>query len=317
MGVRGWALSSSGEAVGVYGKSESTSGIGVRGEATFLVGGTNPSYGVEGLNHRDQGAGVRGQGPTLGVEGAATANFGIVSGVHGTSSSTQGRGVQGTATAASGQPHGVYGSATSPSGIGVGGYATATTGLNFGVFGSTTSASGYAGYFSGRVQMSSSLNVLGNLSVGGIKNFKIDHPLDPAHKYLVHASVESSEMLNIYSGTVVLDAQGAATVQLPEWFEALNRDFRYQLTCVGGYAPVYISAKVRQGRFGIAGGMPGLEVSWQVTGVRSDAHALAHPMAVEEEKPLEERGTYLDPEAHGQPAALARDYKITSALPRE
>ncbi len=29
----------------------------------------------------------------------------------------------------------------------------------------------------------------------GVKDFKIDHPLDPTNKYLYHSSVESSEMM--------------------------------------------------------------------------------------------------------------------------
>lgn len=37
-------------------------------------------------------------------------------------------------------------------------------------------------------------------------------------------------MKNIYDGVVTTDAQGRATVQLPDWFEALNTEFRYQLT---------------------------------------------------------------------------------------
>jgi hypothetical protein len=338
-GVQGSVFATTGETVGVLGTSNSISGIGVRGEATFAVGGTDPTYGVEGINHRDLGAGVRGEGPTAGVQGTATETVNVATGVRGTSISAQGRGVlgeatattgialgvsgvsasisgravQGASTATTGTAYGVYGTAASSAGVGVRAAATATSGTNYGIIASTASASGYAGFFTGRVHVTSNLTVSGDLSVGGTKNFKIDHPLDPANRYLVHAAIESSEMLNMYSGTVVLDATGAATVRLPEWFEALNRDFRYQLTCIGGYAPVYVASEVRDGRFGIAGGRPGLKVSWQVVGARSDAHALAHPMAVEQDKPAEERGTYLDPEAHSQPAALGLDHRIGEA----
>src|SRR6185369_13917593 len=82
---------------------------------------------------------------------------------------------------------------------------------------------GFAGYFSGDV------NVQGTLSKSG-GSFKIDHPLDPAHKYLSHSFVESPDMMNIYNGIATLDASGTATVTLPDWLDALNRDFRYQLT---------------------------------------------------------------------------------------
>jgi hypothetical protein len=134
------------------------------------------------------------------------------------------------------------------------------------------------------------------------KDFKIDHPLDPATKYLVHASVESSEMMNIYSGNSALDANGAATVELPEWFEALNRDFRYQLTAVGRPGPgLYVAQKISGNHFTIAGGTLGGEVSWQVTGIRHDAYAKANPLVVEEKKNVRESGYYIHPELYGAP----------------
>ena len=77
---------------------------------------------------------------------------------------------------------------------------------------------------------------------------------------------------------------GEATVVLPDYFEALNEDFRYQLTCVGGFANVYIADKVNNNQFKIAGGAKDLEVSWQVTGVRHDKQALEHMPAIEEYK---------------------------------
>jgi hypothetical protein len=115
-------------------------------------------------------------------------------------------------------------------------------------------------------------------------------------------SVESDQMKTIYDGLVVLDDQGQAEVVLPAWFDALNGDVRYQLTCVGGYAPVYIAREVEQGRFVIAGGTPGLKVSWQLTGVRRDAFARTHPVPVEEPKSPADRGRFLAPEAFGMPA---------------
>jgi hypothetical protein len=145
-----------------------------------------------------------------------------------------------------------------------------------------------------------SVSVRGNFSATGTKNFRIDHPLDPANKYLYHASIESSEVLNLYSGNAVLDDSGEAVVQLPDWFEVINKDFRYQLTNVGGFAPVYIAEEVSGGHFKIAGGKPGAKVSWQVSGVRNDAWVKAHPWAVEEDKGAD-RGHYLTPELYGAP----------------
>ncbi len=159
------------------------------------------------------------------------------------------------------------------------------------------STGGPAAYLEGNV------TVTGTLTKGG-GSFKIDHPLDPANKYLSHSFVESPDMMNVYNGNVVLDASGEATVQLPDWFGALNRDYRYQLTCIGGFAPVYIADKVKDNRFRIAGGTPGLEVSWQVTGIRQDAYANAHRICVEADKPPDERGKYLHPAEFGQPASM-------------
>jgi hypothetical protein len=144
------------------------------------------------------------------------------------------------------------------------------------------------------------LNIAGTLSKTS-GSFKIDHPLDPANKYLYHSFVESPDMKNVYDGSVALDEQGEAEVELPEWFEALNKDFRYQLTCMGGFAPVYIAEEISSNRFKIAGGQPGMKVFWQVTGIRQDAYANAHRIRVEEQKSQAERGHYLHPEVFGQP----------------
>ena len=151
------------------------------------------------------------------------------------------------------------------------------------------------------VTIGEDLTVTGKITAG-TKDFRIDHPLDPANKYLYHASVESSEMMNIYTGNVILDGSGAASVQLPEWFEALNGDFRYQLTAIGAPATsLHIAQEVTNHQFGIAGGVPGMKVSWLVTGVRHDAFAQAHPLVTEVEKPSNERGSYVHPDLYGEP----------------
>ena len=144
------------------------------------------------------------------------------------------------------------------------------------------------------------INVSGSITAG-VKDFKIDHPLDPANKYLVHASIESSEMQNIYDGNITTDSQGHATVQLPEWFEALNTDFRYQLTVIGQFAQAIVARKIENNRFEIRTSAPNVEVSWQVTGVRQDAYAKAHPLVVEQEKEARLRGFYIHPELYGAP----------------
>ncbi len=198
---------------------------------------------------------------------------------------------------------GVVGESTS--GNGVAGITKSETAS--GVFG----AGHRAGMFNGNVGVS------GTLSVTGLKQFQIDHPLDPSNKYLVHASIESSEALNLYAGNVVLDHHGRALVRLPDWFEAVNVDFRYQLTAVGNSAPsLYVAKKIAGNQFTIAGGHPGQEVSWQVIAARNDIWAREHPMHVEEEKPAAERGTYIYPQGFGQPAQRSLSWKLHPDLMR-
>ena len=150
-------------------------------------------------------------------------------------------------------------------------------------------------------------NVTGNLSKAG-GSFKIDHPLDPENQYLYHSFVESPDMLNIYNGNVTLDARGEATVELPDYFEALNRDFRYQLTPIGAAFTPYVLAKVRGNQFRIAG-QPGAEVSWQVTGIRHDKWANENRIPVAQAKEPANRGRYLHPAAFGQPAERGIGYR--------
>ncbi|HEY0701461.1 MAG TPA: hypothetical protein VGD60_01720 [Candidatus Acidoferrales bacterium] len=159
--------------------------------------------------------------------------------------------------------------------------------------------------FAANVQVDGNLAVTGNLTKGG-GSFKIDDPIAPAEKYLSHSFVESPDMMNIYNGSVVLNARGEAVVQLPEWFDALNRDFQYQLTAIGAPGPkLYIAEKVHDNHFKIAGGKKGQEISWMVTGIRHDAWANAHRIPTEEEKPAKEQGTYLHPELFGAPPEMS------------
>jgi hypothetical protein len=203
----------------------------------------------------------------------------------------------------SGLSYGVYGSAAGGStNYGVYGFADIAVG-KYGVYGSCGSSTGdYGGYFWGNLHATGS-----NTKGGG--GFKIDHPLDPENKYLFHGDVQSPDMLNIYNGNVMLDANGEATIELPDYFEALNADFRYQLTCIGGFAPIYISERISDNRFSIAGGSPFMEISWQVTGIRIDAYAKANPIRVEMEKTDNEKDLYLHPEALGYGVEQSINYE--------
>jgi len=250
-------------------------GISTAGSAGNVIGVYGESYPDDG-----SGVGCKGVGGYRGVYGQVLAEV---------TDSYPHHGVHGSAEGGAGTNHGI-------SGYAAGGPT------NYGVYGSTGGgASSYAGYFSGNAHVTGTLTA-------ATKSFMIDHPLDPGNKYLQHSSVESDEMMNIYNGNVVLDARGEAWVEMPDWFEALNQDFRYQLTCIGGFAPVYVAREISGGRFMVAGGEPGLKVSWLVTGIRHDPVALANPMSVERDKPAHESGKYLNPEAYGQPETMAVDY---------
>jgi hypothetical protein len=282
-GVFGWATATSGITIGAGGESDSTSGRGVEGYASATSGTT---YGVYGESWSPSG---------YGVCGLATATTGGT-GVYGGTDSPSGTGVVGYATASAGSPIGVYGYSAGPGGLGLYGIAVDS---GIAVRGYNASTSGWGGYFTGRVYVNGTLYK----DAGG---FRIDHPLDPSNKYLNHSFVESPDMMNLYNGQVTLDGAGQAWVELPDWFEALNQGFRYQLTPIGASMPdLYIAQEIQDNRFLIAGGAPGMQVSWQVTGIRHDPYAEVHRIIVEEDKPPDELGTYLHPELYGQSAELA------------
>jgi hypothetical protein len=259
-------------------------------------------------------------GPGTGLMGYATATSGATRGVYGRSDSPNGDGIQGRNAGAGGTGAGVRaiggnnpGLVASSNGYGVyasgstGVFASGDTGVSalgnmYGVYGSATSygvvgsGTSYGGYFFGAVHVSGTLSK----SAG---SFRIDHPLDPANKYLQHSFVESPDMKNVYDGVVTLDGQGEATIDLPSWFDALNSDTRIQLTPIGQHSPLFARGEVADGRFGIAGGRPGQRVFWQVTGIRRDAYAESHRIQVEVPKASDDRGRFLHPELFGGRAA--------------
>lgn len=224
-------------------------------------------------------------------------------GVYGRSDATTGNGVQGIASAELGQTAGVLGYALSTDlGSGVVGLAE---GEGVGVYGSAGGALGWGVYSDGDLGTSGDLYVDGTIFKGG-GGFRIDHPDDPAGKYLNHSFVESPDMKTFYDGIAVLDGSGSARVSMPAWFAKINRDVRYSLTAVGASMPnLHVSAEFDGAAFAIAGGAPRGRVSWTVTGIRKDPWAEANRIIVEQPKPQNERGTLLHPAARGQSADRA------------
>jgi len=291
--------------IAVYGKNTGTTGNAIKGEITNTGSNIHAIYGkttgsgagVYGENTNTNGTGVYGYHQPSGNYGyLGSGSYGVYGyykdGGYGYIGS-YGSGVRGENITG----NGVMG--LSDKGYGVYGYSNSGTA----VYGWHFSYGNYAGYFSGNV------SVTGTLSKGG-GSFKIDHPLDPTNKYLYHSFVESPDMMNIYNGNVTLDANGEAWVELPAYFEALNKDFRYQLTAIGAPGPnLYIAQEISGNRFKIAGGSPVMKVSWQVTGIRHDPFAEAHRIQVEVEKTDAERGKYLYPKEYGVSETLGIDYE--------
>lgn len=164
--------------------------------------------------------------------------------------------------------------------VGVNGITSSTNPVDAAVRGIATFGPGTAkaGLFQGDVQVTGTL-------IKSAGSFRIDHPLDPERKYLSHSFVESPDMMNVYNGNVTTDADGNATVVMPDYFEALNRDFRYQLTVIGKFAQAMVSEKISKNAFKIKTDKPGTEVSWQVTGIRKDKFANENRIPVETMKP--------------------------------
>lgn len=170
--------------------------------------------------------------------------------------------------------------------------AVGTYGLGYvGVWGDQSDPNGFSVYANG------------DFGAAGTKAFSIDHPQDPENKYLRHYSIESNEVLNMYRGTIAFDANGEAVVTLPDYFESVNANYSYQLTPIGGFAPLYIKEKIEDGQFVIAGGSAGMEVSWSVYAERNDPYMQQHPekRAVEVDKETWNQGKYLQPDLYGQP----------------
>lgn len=173
--------------------------------------------------------------------------------------------------------------------IGVFGLANSNAGFGYGVVGQASWRAVFAN---------------GNFAASGTKAFQIDHPQDPANKFLLHYSLESPEVLNVYRGTILIDSSGQAEARLPAYFESINQNYSYQLTAIGCPMPqLHISEEIHNGVFRISGGVPGKKVNWVVMAERHDVWMQKNPESgiVEMEKKSNEKGKFLHPELYGQP----------------
>jgi hypothetical protein len=268
-GVEGESFGDDGSppAAGVFGRSDTFGVRGVSGPGTGVQGESDAGAGVKGTSTRD--VGVRGLSSSF--NGVLGLTFGAASGVSGFQFSDQ-------------NGSGVFGESVVGTGV---------QGFSFHGIGVVGQGGTLAGLFDGDV------SITGSLSKGG-GGFRIDHPLDPGNRYLCHSFVESPDMLNVYSGNVTTDGAGEVRVSLPDYFDALNHDFRYQLTVIGEFAQAIVAEEVANNRFTIKTDRPHVRVSWQVSGVRKDAWAVANRIRTEPEKADGDKGRYLHPELWGQ-----------------
>lgn len=335
-GVHGASFASNGLTMGVYGLSTSSNGVGVLGFAGAASGttyglfgsaaspdgwagyfagqgyfdrlaigaSTTANYPLRVLNTTPDYAAILGEGQEYGVEGMAN-EIGVAGhaqgpfgrGVTGSTdiADTDGTGVWGRALALTGDTVGVEGITQSTTGVGVRG-AASQTGANYGVLGQADGSDGWAVYGNGRLG-------------ADMKLFRIDHPLDPANKELLHYCIEGPEPLLVYRGNTILDSRGEAWVELPAYFDAINRDCHFQLTPIGAFAPLYVAEEVNANSFKIGGGFPGMKVSWMVTGVRNDAYVRSHGAPVEVLKQPHQVGKFLQPTLYGQSESNGAFYR--------
>ena len=286
---------------GVQGATDGTGTGGNEGVIGFSVGA-----GVGTENTGVYGAGYGTTGDNYGVHGASYGPTGAatVTGVKGEALGSPGdisRGVRGESQGGGTDAIGVSGVSTGNAtwNCGMEAFSTGTGTYNIGIYASGADATYGAGYFSGDVYVSGTLGKAGG-------TFRIDHPQDPENKYLVHSFVESPDMMNIYNGNVTTDSEGYAVVTMPDYFDALNKDFRYQLTVIGTFAQAIVKEEISGNTFIIQTSEPGVKVSWQVTGVRKDKWAEANRVVPEETK---EKPGYIHPELYGLPKEEGIFYK--------
>lgn len=310
-GVFGSSTAGGNGVTGFVGSATGAIGSSVRGVGVHGTTGTGAA-GVLGETFGDGSGG--GAGPA--VNGSSDDGVGV-SGISGSTDATEGL------TFGNGYGHYSLHFSAQPGG-GVLGVSVLRSGVEGFTFSSIRDnpdvaavrgqcANGFAGLFVGRVRVTGSLQKAG----GG---FTVDHPTDPKNKYLSHSFVESPEMLNVYSGTVTTNRAGVARVRLPAYFEALNRDFRYQLTVIGEFAHAMVQEEIKGNAFAIRTDPGKVKVCWQVTGVRKDAWAEANRIPVEEAKPKAERGRYLHPELFGKKAGAIHPVpamRLPGALPEK
>jgi hypothetical protein len=300
-------------------------GAGSNSSSGYTAGGGGGA-GAAGNSASGSISGTGGQGYLSNISGTATYYSGGGGGGCQTSCTAGnggaggggGGGVWSTGTAGTG---GSNGGASGSCCGGVGGNGGVNSGGGGGGMGISIQLSGAGGsgivivsYGAPSITLTQDTTVTGNASVlgtisKGSGTFVIDYPLDPKNKLLYHSFVESSDVKNIYDGIVQLDGDGSAIVTLPDYFLALNKDFRYLATPIGqSMSNLFISSEVHRKFwiFGqiilkVSGGVSNGKVSWQVTGIRHDPFILANPIIPVVDKgpgQLVDKNVFICPECY-------------------
>lgn len=318
-GIKGISQGSAATTYGVYGQNASISGAGVYGEATATTGN---AYGGIFTSPSSAGRGLLGQ---------ATSTIGLAIGGRFTTLSSEGRGVWSTANSATGATYGGVFEAFSPIGVGVYGGVNPDNGTTLGVYGQVFSDQGIGvlgqssnSLVGGKGVVGRNLANIGGYGVygeasgfggfavyanggfgaSGTKAFRIDDPRDPENRYLLHYSSESPQPQNFYNGIVKTDAHGEAWVQLPDYFEDINKDYRYTLTVIEDsdtdlFVQAKVARKIDKNRFKIRTSAAKTEVSWEVKAIRNDLWVRKYGAPSEIEKARGEKGYYQHPELYG------------------
>jgi hypothetical protein len=256
---------------GVFGSSSNGSGAhGTSINGTGVRGTSFQSSGVEGFSY-GPGAGITGIAPyqtAPGVVGISGNSFGV-------------RGQSGAADllppvggGAEFQKCAVQGSSDEGTGVrGDSAHRVGVRGRSFsadGVFGSCSDQPGgsktHGNGIHGQAPRSSPDAKMGPFAGKFDGDVTISGNLYVGDRLIAYASLRHSQIV-LSAGLVDLDSKGEAVVALPEGLGDLHKDFRYQLTPVGGPAPnLHVAQEIHGDQFKIAGGAPKIKVSWQIAG---------------------------------------------------
>lgn len=287
--------------IGLDATTSNTGSVAIAGESTSAANAFSAIQAITNSSSSQASAIVgNSDGTAWGVSGQITAGASAEAGIYGSNFRTNGgHGVLGIGF------NGTVGMTDYRAGFGI-------YGENFDAIGSTANLAigvagiGYYGVvgedrYLGTVFGAYGMFSNGDMGASGLKLFTIDHPADPYNKTIRHFCLESNEVLNVYRGNVVLDADGNAQVELPDYFESINTNYSYQLTPIGGFAPLFVAHEIENGVFHISGGEAGMKVSWTVQAERNDPYLQQYPekRADVVEKSEREKGKLLIPALYG------------------